>query len=106
MGGGLALFGCGASAAPKSESLACPLHQSPADPLRVDEWTVRAVKWRNESWTRPAGVGVGTSGKGWLRPLLPNHAELAASEQAQRDAARARRSGRPIRRVLSSQFNA
>jgi hypothetical protein len=100
MDGGLALFGC-ASDAPKSESLACTLHQSPADPLGVDEWTVRAVNWRNESWTRPAGVGVGTSGKGWSRPLLPDLAELAASEQAQCGAVRARRGGRPIRRVLS-----
>ncbi len=39
---------------------------------------MRAVKWRNESWTRPVGVGVSTSGKGWSRPLLPDHAELAA----------------------------
>ena len=49
-----------------------------------------AVKWRNE---------------GWSRPLLPDHAELAASEQAQLEAARARRGWRPIRRALTSQFD-
>jgi hypothetical protein len=100
--GGLALFGCGGVAG----SFAWPFRQSLADPLRAGEWTIVAVKWRNESWTRPAGVGVGISGSGWSRPLLPDHAELAASEQAERDAARARRGGRPpIRQDLSSQFD-
>ena len=93
--GGLALFGCGASAAPKSESFACPLRHSPADPLRVGEWTISAVQWRNESWTRPAGVGVGISGKAWSRPLLPDHAELAASEHATKfDANEANQTGK------------
>ncbi len=47
-----------------------------------------------------------SSGKGWSRPLLPNdHADLAAAGQAQRDAARARRGGRPICRALTSQGN-
>jgi len=53
-------------------------------------FTAVAVKWRNE---------------GWSRPLLPDHAELAASEQAQLEAARARRGWRPIRRALTSQFD-
>ncbi len=42
-----------------------------------------------------------TTSSGWSRPLLPDHAELAASEQAERDAARARRCGKPIRLVLT-----
>jgi hypothetical protein len=42
---------------------------------------------------------------GWSRPLLPDHAELAASEQAERDAARARRGDKPIRRVQSARFD-
>jgi hypothetical protein len=50
-------------------------------------------------------TAVRCSGTGWSRPLLPDHAELAAEEQAQREAARARRGGRPIRRALTSQFN-
>jgi hypothetical protein len=49
-------------------------------------------------------TAVRCSGTGWSRPLLPDHAELAAEEQAQREAARARRGGRPIRRALTSQF--
>jgi hypothetical protein len=36
--------------------------------------------------------------------MLPDHGELAASEQAQIDAARARRGWRPISRALTSQF--
>ena len=44
------------------------------------------------------------SSKGWSRPMLPDHGELAASEQAQMDAARARRGWRPISRALTSQF--
>ena len=101
--GGLALFGCCGSAGP----FAWLFRQSPADPLRVGEWTIAAVKWRNENWTRPAGVGAGISGSGsgWSRPLLPDHGELAAWEQAQIDAARARRGWWPISRVLTSQFN-
>jgi hypothetical protein len=49
------------SAAPKSAALANP-------------FDVTAVKWRNEdgSWTVTTG--------GWSRPVLPNHAELAAAE--------------------------
>ena len=43
--------------------------------------------------------------KGWSRPVLPDHAELAASEQAQLEAARARRGWRPIRRVLTLHFD-
>ena len=42
---------------------------------------------------------------GWSRPLLPDHAELAALEQRQIDAARARRGWRPISRALSSRFD-
>jgi len=41
----------------------------------------------------------------WSRPLLADHAELAALEQAQLEAARARRGWRPISRALTSQFN-
>ena len=42
---------------------------------------------------------------GWSRPLLPDHAELAALEQRQLEAARARRGWRPISRALSSRFD-
>ena len=42
---------------------------------------------------------------GWSRPLLPDHAELAALKQRQLDAARARRGWRPISRALSSRFD-
>ena len=42
---------------------------------------------------------------GWSRPMLPDHADLAATEQAQREAARARRGGRLIRRALSAHFD-
>ncbi len=38
--------------------------------------------------------------KGWSLPLLPDHVELTASEQAQRYAARARRGGKLIRWAL------
>jgi hypothetical protein len=41
----------------------------------------------------------------WSRPLLADHAELAALEQAQLEAARARRGWRPISRALSSHFD-
>jgi hypothetical protein len=42
---------------------------------------------------------------GWSRPLLPDHAELAASEQAEHDAAGARLGGKPICRVLSARID-
>ena len=42
---------------------------------------------------------------GLSRPLLPYHAALAAYEEAQLQAARARRGWRPISRVLSSKYN-
>ena len=42
---------------------------------------------------------------GWSRPMLPDHADLAATEQAQREAARARRGGKLIRRALSAHFD-
>ena len=80
VGGGLILIGACISASPP-RSLAGPV--SPVG-------TILAVRWPN---------------KGWSRPLLPDHGELAASEQAQLEAARARRGWRPIRRALSSQFN-
>jgi hypothetical protein len=47
--------------------------------------TILAVRWPN---------------KGWSRPVLPDHGELAASEQAQLEAARAKRGRRPISRAL------
>ena len=78
---GLILVGARISASPP-RSLAA----GPATPA----FTILAVRWPN---------------KGWSRPLLPDHGELAASEQAQLEAARARRGWRPIRRALSSQFN-
>ena len=81
VGGGLILVGARISASPP-RSLAA----GPATPA----FTILAVRWPN---------------KGWSRPLLPDHGELAASEQAQLEAARARRGWRPIRRALTSQFN-
>ena len=42
---------------------------------------------------------------GWSRPLLCDLAELAALEQRQLEAARARRGWRPISRALSSRFD-
>ncbi len=75
-------------------------------------WIITGVKWGNESWSRPDSVGVSTTSaapalprwslacsarltmaytiKGWSRPLLLDHVELAASEQAQCYAARER----------------
>ncbi len=43
----------------------------------------------------------------WSLPLLPDHAELGASEQAERDAPRAtwRREGKPIHWALSAWFD-
>ena len=79
--GGLILVGARISASPP-RSLAA----GPATPAV----TILAVRWPN---------------KGWSRPLLPDHGELAALEQAQLEAARARRGWRPIRRALTSQFN-
>ena len=75
---GLILVGARISASPP-RSLAA----GPATPA----FTILAVHWPNKGW------------------LLPDHGELAASEQAQLEAARARRGWRPIRRALSSQFN-
>ena len=122
MAGGveLVLSGAACSSAAASQSL--------AGASRASGWIIAGVKWGNESWTpRPDGFGVGTTSasaalprcspagserlttacasSGWSRPLLPDHAELAASEQAERDAARARRGGKPIRRVLSARFD-
>jgi len=81
VGGGVIihLLGASISAAQPPRSLAGP-----------KPCTAVAVKGRNE---------------GWSRPLLPDHAELAASEQAQLEEARARRGWRPIRRALTSQFD-
>ena len=56
---------------------------SPSLPL-----TVLVVRWERSS--------------GWSRPLLQDHAELAAAEQAQLAASRARRGWRPISRALTS----
>ncbi len=118
-GVGLVLSGAACSSAAASQSL--------AGAPRAFGWKITGVKWGNESWTpRPDGFDVGTTSasaalprcsptgserlttacasSGWSRPLLPDHAELAASEQAERDAARARRGGKPIRRVLSARF--
>jgi hypothetical protein len=116
VGLGLVLSGAACSSAEASQSL--------AGAPRAFGWKITGVKWGNESWTpRPDGLDVGTTSalaalprcspagserlttacasSGWSRPLLPDHAELAASEQAERDAARARRGGKPICRVLS-----
>ena len=119
---GLVLSGAACSSAAASQSLAG------AAP-RAFGWKITGVKWGNESWTpRPNGFDVGSTtsasaalpgcspagserlmaacaSSGWSRPLLPDHAELAASEQVERDAARARRGGKPIRRVLSARFD-
>ena len=79
--GAVSLIFIGACFSAKPQSLA-----GPATPVG----TILAVRWPN---------------KGWSRPVLPDHGELAASEQAQLEAARARRGWRPIRRALTSQFN-
>lgn len=42
---------------------------------------------------------------GWSRPSLSDHAELAALDQRQLDAARARRGWRPVSGALSSRFD-
>ncbi len=81
VGGGLILVGARISASPPLS-----LADGPATPAG----TILAVRWPN---------------KGWSRPLLPDHGELAATEQAQLEAARARRGWRPIRLALTSQFN-
>lgn len=122
MSGGVGLVLSGAACASAAAS------QSLAGASRAFELKIMGVKWGNESWTpRPDGFDVGTTSasaalprcspagserlttargcSGWSRPLLPDHAELAASEQAERDAARARRGGKPIRRVLSARFD-
>jgi hypothetical protein len=122
MAGGVGLVLSGAACASAAAS------QSLAGASRAFELKIMGVKWGNESWTpRPDGFDVGTTSasaalprcspagserlttarecSGWSRPLLPDHAELAASEQAERDAARARRGGKPIRRVLSARFD-
>ena len=79
--GAVSLILIGACFSAKPQSLA-----GPATPFG----TILAVRWPN---------------KGWSRPVLPDHGELAASEQAQLEAARARRGWRPISRALTSQFN-
>jgi hypothetical protein len=82
--------------------------QSLAGASRAFGWKITGMKWGNESWTprRPDDFDVGTTSasaalprcspagserltvttacasSGWSRPLLPDHAELAASEQA------------------------
>jgi hypothetical protein len=111
--GGRLLFGSGFSAA--SQSLVGPL---------PGIWlTATGVRWVNESLTQPVGpvrgfrafesapprsltgpaapaprTAVRSPDKAVSQPLLLDHAELAAAEEAQREAARARRGGRPIRR--------
>jgi hypothetical protein len=75
-GVGLILIGDSFSATPQSLA-------GPATPVL----TIVAVQWY--------------SSKGWSRPVLPDHGELAASDQAQIDAARARRGWRPISRALT-----
>ena len=111
--GGILLFGSGFSAA--SQSLVGPL---------PGIWLITTgVRWVNESLTQPVGpvrgfrafesapprsltgpaapaslTAVRSPDKAVSRPLLLDHAELAAAEEAQREAARARRGGRPIRR--------
>jgi hypothetical protein len=70
-------------------SAASPPRSLEAGPVTIVV-SILAVRWPN---------------KGWSRPLLPDHGELAASAQAQLEAARARRGWRPIRRVLTSQFD-
>jgi hypothetical protein len=122
VGLGLVLSGAACSSADASQSL--------AGAPRAFWWKITGVKcqWGNKSWTpRPDGSDIGTTSasaalprcspagserlttacasSGWSRPLLPDHAELAASEHAERDAARARRGGKPIRRVLSARFD-
>jgi hypothetical protein len=101
MAGGVGLLLSGAAlcfSAAASQSLACP--------SQATGWIITNVKWGNESWTpRPYDFDVGTTSasatlprcslagskrlttaytsSGWSRPLLPDHAELAVSEQAQ-----------------------
>jgi hypothetical protein len=113
---------------PAQHALRLQHSQSLAGPSQATGLIITGVKWGNKSWTQlPNGFDVGTTSasvalpscsltgserlttvcksSGWSLPLLPNHAELAASEQAERDAARARRGGKPISRVLSARFD-
>ncbi len=127
MAGGVGLVLSGALA----EFASTFASQSPASTSRATGLIITGVKSGNESWTlRPYGFHSTTSASaaalppllacsdsseqltatacansGWSRPLLPDHAELAASEQAESDAARARRGGKPIRQVLSARFD-
>ena len=56
----------------------------------VDALTVLAMRWK---------------GKGCPVPCCLGHAEIAATEQAQREAARAKRGERLIRRALTAHFD-
>ena len=78
IGGGLNLFGFGVSSSAPPRSLCGPV------PAARVHWPIKGC---------------------WSRPLLADHAELAALEQAQLQAARARRGWRPISRALSSHFD-
>ena len=78
IGGGLNLFGYGVSSSALPRSLCGPLRAA-----RV-HWPIKGC---------------------WSRPLLADHAKLAELEQAQLEAARARRGWRPISRALSSHFD-
>jgi hypothetical protein len=59
-------------------------------PPRPLERSILAVCWPNKVWSRP---------------VLSDHGELAASEQAQLEAARAKRGWRSISRALTLQFS-
>ena len=100
--GGLLLFGSGFSIAP----------QSHVSPLPVTLFTVTGLRWGRESWilrgaSSPSRSLAGSALLTAVRSFpdmtvsqlpLPDHAELAAAEKAQREAARTRRSGRLISR--------
>jgi hypothetical protein len=116
--GGLLLFCSGFSAA--SQSLVGSL---------PGIWLISTgVRWVNESLTQPVGpvrgfrafesapprsltgpaapaplTAVRSPDKAVSRPLLLDHAELAAAEEAQREAARARRGGRRRGRARTSE---
>jgi hypothetical protein len=99
--GGLLFFGSGFSIVP----------QSLVSPLTLTSFTATGVRWGNESWigdffrgaSSPsrslAGPALLTAvlsfpDKAVSQPLLPYHAELAAAEKAQREAAWTRLRGR------------
>ena len=75
----------------------------PHDKSMVEAFMAGLAK-EDDNEYRKLTTSIDQPNEGWSRPLLPDHGEVAASEQAQLDAARARCGWRPISRALTSQF--